>query len=633
MIAPLRSLLCAVALAGTIVHSCLGETVLIPAESDATLVAGGPAQELANGAGEFLFVGVDTGSAVARSVIRFAVDGAVPAGSRITSAELRLTVALGVGNAALFPLAASWSEGETAPNGKLIAEDARRGDVTWRYRFFSLNQDERVPWEEPGGDLASQNALAVAQSGPNGTYVFGGQAFSLEVQRVAARPDLNFGWILLGNEGAANSLVCFVSREGEDRDLRPVLAIEYEPLTDLERTTLSFDRLETIGGAGVELERRYYWKPRMEGKAALEAELSRPNASAADRSGSVFVADTYAHSIRRIDPDGSIHTVAGMNEAGFDGDGPARERLLDQPMGIFILRDGTIYIADQGNGRVRKIDAGGMLTTVATDADGILGGRGLWVSEDESELFYGDGTAIRRWRRDHPDVIETFASGFRNLGHIDVDATGAEIRMLAVDMEREQVYLVSADGSKRVVAGGDRFGLNLPALDTRLSEPRAARWLGDGSYVIGTKGGGRIWHVGSDAIARILLEGTGAGNVRNGDGETLAELYTNQTRIMSQCYDVRLTPDGSLLLTTNDSGLIRVLHKHPAPASAAIQSAADGGVRLTWPARPAVTYVIETSSDLQTWVRSFLVTATGQTMSYTDPSESLLRHYRIGVYP
>ncbi|HUF61585.1 MAG TPA: DNRLRE domain-containing protein [Verrucomicrobiales bacterium] len=633
MIVLLRSLLCSMVLAGTVAQSSLGETVVIPAQFDATLIAGSAAQELANGAGEFLFVGVDTGSAIARSVMRFAVDGAVPAGSRITSAQLRLTVALGVGNAALFPLAASWNEGPTAPAGKLIAEDARRGDVTWRHRFFSLDEEERTPWEEPGGDLAAQNALAVAQSGPNGTYVFGGQSFMLEVQRVAARPDLNFGWILLGNEGAANSLVCFVSREGQDPDLRPVLVIEYEPLSSLERLTLSFDQLETIGGAGVELERQDYWKPRMEGKTALEAELSRPNASAADRRGSVFVADTYAHAIRRIDPDGSIHTVAGMNDAGFDGDGPALERLLDQPMGIFLLKDGTVYITDQGNGRVRKIDAEGMLTTVATAPDGIVGGRGLWVSKDESELVYGDGRVIRRWRRDQPDAIETFASGFRNVGHLDVDDSGGEIRMLAVDMEREQVYLVSADGSKRVVAGGDRFGLDLPAVDTRLSEPRAARWLGDGSYVIGTKGGGRIWHVGSDAIARILLEGTGAGNVRNGDGATLAELYASKTAIMSQCYDVRLTPDGSLLLTTNDSGFIRVLRKHPTPAILAIQPAASGGVRLTWPARPAVTYVIETSPDLQSWVRSFSVTATGQTVSYTDVSEDLLRHYRVRVYP
>jgi hypothetical protein len=56
-------------------------------------------------------------------------------------------------------------------------------------------------------------------------------------------------------------------------------------------------------------------------------------------------------------------------------------------------------------------------------------------------------------------------------------------------------------------------------------------------------------------------------------------------------------------------------------------------MRLTWPARPAVTYVIETSADQVAWTRSFLVTANAQSMSYTDTSTLPSRFYRVGVYP
>ena len=75
-----------------------------------------------------------------------------------------------------------------------------------------------------------------------------------------------------------------------------------------------------------------------EGLPAVEAELSEPHSAMQDIYGRVYLADKNANAIRRIDTDGTIHTVAGMNmeelpgvitNAGYNGDGPARTRLLD----------------------------------------------------------------------------------------------------------------------------------------------------------------------------------------------------------------------------------------------------------------------------------------------------------------
>jgi hypothetical protein len=70
--------------------------------------------------------------------------------------------------------------------------------------------------------------------------------------------------------------------------------------------------------------------------------------------------------VRRIDREGIISTVAGTGAPGFAGDGgPATDARLNTPAGLAFDGAGRLYIADQGNDRVRRVDAGGMITTVA----------------------------------------------------------------------------------------------------------------------------------------------------------------------------------------------------------------------------------------------------------------------------
>ena len=103
-----------------------------------------------------------------------------------------------------------------------------------------------------------------------------------------------------------------------------------------------------------------------------------------DPAGNLFFADTANHLIRKIDPAGIVHRVAGLApidgvpQRGFSGDGgPALEATLDFPVDLALAEDGTLYFTDVHNHCVRAVDPSGTIDTVA----GVCGMRG----------FSGDG--------------------------------------------------------------------------------------------------------------------------------------------------------------------------------------------------------------------------------------------------
>lgn len=103
-----------------------------------------------------------------------------------------------------------------------------------------------------------------------------------------------------------------------------------------------------------------------DGGPATNALLSRVFGIAVDNTGNVYICDAVNNRIRKINTAGYINTIAGTGTAGFSGDsGPATAAKLNNPTGICISNSGYIYIADYGNHRVRMINPSGTITTVA----------------------------------------------------------------------------------------------------------------------------------------------------------------------------------------------------------------------------------------------------------------------------
>jgi sugar lactone lactonase YvrE len=164
-----------------------------------------------------------------------------------------------------------------------------------------------------------------------------------------------------------------------------------------------------------------------DGGPAAQARLNKPSGVALGHDGSLYIADILNHRVRKVDSAGIISTVAGHGATGeglgqYAGDGgPATQASLNCPAGIVLAPDGSLYIADLRNDRVRKVDRHGIITTVAgtgqrddsgdggpaVDAD-LWAPEGLAVGVDGSLYIaelYGD-----RVRRIAPDgTISTFA--------------------------------------------------------------------------------------------------------------------------------------------------------------------------------------------------------------------------------
>lgn len=110
------------------------------------------------------------------------------------------------------------------------------------------------------------------------------------------------------------------------------------------------DRFRRIAGTG---EKGYAG----DGGDARSAKLSGPKAICCAPDGSVYIADTESHTIRRIDPAGSISTVAGTGVRGDGPIGPPRDCSLSRPHGVFVGVNGELYIADSESNCVRLISS------------------------------------------------------------------------------------------------------------------------------------------------------------------------------------------------------------------------------------------------------------------------------------
>jgi uncharacterized protein (TIGR03437 family) len=110
---------------------------------------------------------------------------------------------------------------------------------------------------------------------------------------------------------------------------------------------------------------------------ALQGSFGFINGLASDAAGNIYVADHDNNRVRKFAPGGNITTVAGNGTAGFGGDGgQAKQAQLNGPVSVAVDSSGNVYISDNANGRIRRVDPSGVITTVVGQ------GRGLGSTAD-----------------------------------------------------------------------------------------------------------------------------------------------------------------------------------------------------------------------------------------------------------
>lgn len=315
----------------------------------------------------------------------------------------------------------------------------------------------------------------------------------------------------------------------------------------------SYNLLSTVAGTGESDDRSEIgWLADFENGSALDAELTRPHFAMADSSGNIYIADKDAHAIRKVSTTGIITTIAGTNIAGDSDNGLGIENQLNSPNGIWVKDDGTVYILDLGNNKIKRLGTDGNLETIIDDENGISSGLGLWVTPSEDTIFYSSATQIKIWTKS--SGIGTYSSGYSGLANITMDKNGY---LIATDKSANLVYRISKDGNiNEIIAGnGSRTGGGdgFLATETGLEGVRGIWFLEDNSYFVATHQGSQIWYVDAEGRIYIFLDGKNGDSYHSGDGEN----YRTPGYKISEPRSVSVDYEGNVLIVENDFGYVR----------------------------------------------------------------------------
>lgn len=235
-----------------------------------------------------------------------------------------------------------------------------------------------------------------------------------------------------------------------------------------------------------------------DGSAGTAATLSEPSSLTLDAAGNLFIADKGNNRVRVLDTAGDISTVVGVSTStsqGFSGDGgSAATAQLAGVMAAVRDADGNVYLSDTGNHRIRKVSAEGTITSIAGTGE---------------SGYAGDGGAASTALLNQPTGLALDGSG-----HLFVADTGNSV-VRRIDLTSGTISTIAGNGQDGFLGDGG------PAVRAWLSFPSAV-WLDTrGNLLIADTGNNRIRKVSASGVMTTIA-GTGASTI-DGDGGNAIE--------------------------------------------------------------------------------------------------------------
>lgn len=400
-----------------------------------------------------------------------------------------------------------------------------------------------------GGTVSSNAALGVLVLNPANQFVFAGGTAAFSVL------------LYNGGSGATTAGFAYQWRRGNQ---------------------LANDIITTVAGTNVS---GYSG----DGGPAITAKLSFPGGVAVDNLGDVYIADSDNNRIRKVDTHGVISTVAGTGVAGFTGDGAlAVNAKLYFPQEVAVDNLGNLFIADMENSRIRKVDTNGIITTVAgTALYGYSGDGGpatnaslafpLSVTPDNLGNLYIADTQNSRIRKVNANGIITTVAGtnttgfsgdggpanvavLNHPGQVALDSTG---NLFIADSSNHRIRKVDTNGIITTVAGGGGAGFSgdgHAATNAQLGLPAAVAVDSIGDLFILDTGNARVRKVDTSGVIFTVAGSSGIGYSGDGGPATSATL--------SKPSGIALDSLGNLFIADTDNSRIRKVSE---PATSALE--------------------------------------------------------------
>jgi len=232
---------------------------------------------------------------------------------------------------------------------------------------------------------------------------------------------------------------------------------------------------------------------------AAGGEVNHPSDVAVDSSGNIYISDTNNARIRQITTAGIINTFAGSGSIGWAGDGAAATSTtvyLTAPIGITLDSSGNLYIVENGDSRIRKVDTKGIISTIA--GNGTAG-------------FSGDGSPAVKAEMNFPTGIA-------------VDSSGS---LYIADFQNLRVRKIDSSGNIATVAGNGVLsfsGDGSPALSAQMNTPQGVTVDTAGNLYIADTNNNVVRKVAKNGIIATIAGNGTAGSNGDGSAATSAQL-------------------------------------------------------------------------------------------------------------